>query len=134
MAQVDTFVGRKIRERRVELGKSQADLAGAIGVRFQQIQKYETGVNRVSASRLWAIAEELQVPIEFFFQGVVATGSGGARAKVQADWISTDARSLRLIRDFQTLPEPQKRALLAIVKSMAGDAQEIMAERSSEGA
>jgi transcriptional regulator with XRE-family HTH domain len=65
--QVDAHVGSKIRDRRRELGLSQTALGNKVGVTFQQVQKYERGVNRVGASRLAAIAKALGVPIAYFF-------------------------------------------------------------------
>jgi transcriptional regulator with XRE-family HTH domain len=67
---VDAEVGKKIRYRRWMLGMSQKDLAEAAGVRFQQIQKYETGANRVSASRLYFLSKALSVPPAYFFEGL----------------------------------------------------------------
>jgi transcriptional regulator with XRE-family HTH domain len=65
--EVDAHVGLKIRERRKELGLSQTALAEKVGVTFQQVQKYERGVNRVGASRLAAVAKVLEIPIAYFF-------------------------------------------------------------------
>jgi transcriptional regulator with XRE-family HTH domain len=67
---VDVHVGSRIRDRRLKLGMSQGELADRLGVSYQQVQKYEKGVNRVGASRLQAISDILQVPISFFFDGV----------------------------------------------------------------
>ena len=67
---VDVHVGKRIRQRRWLVGMTQQKLAEAVGIKFQQIQKYETGMNRVSASRLWDIAEALSVPVSFFFEGL----------------------------------------------------------------
>ena len=64
---VDVHVGQRVRRRRWLVGMTQQQLAGKVGIKFQQIQKYETGMNRVSASRLWDIAEVLEVPVSFFF-------------------------------------------------------------------
>lgn len=64
---IDQFVGRQIRYRRWQLDMSQAELASKIGVTLQQVQKYESGTNRVSASRLWEAANALSVPIAYFF-------------------------------------------------------------------
>ncbi len=123
MSEVDTFVGKQIRTRRMERGKSQSDLAAAIGVRFQQIQKYESGVNRVSASRLWAIADALSTPIEFFFDGLDDAIESGTMIDEDAGE-ARDTRTISLVRDFRRLPETQKRAVLAIVKSMAKEKNE----------
>jgi len=67
---VDVHVGKRIRHRRWMVGMTQQQLGDKVGIKFQQIQKYETGMNRVSASRLWDIAAALEVPINFFFEGV----------------------------------------------------------------
>jgi len=64
---VDVHVGKRIRQRRWMVGVTQQQLADAVGIKFQQIQKYETGMNRVSASRLWDVARALDVSIAFFF-------------------------------------------------------------------
>ena len=65
---VDVHVGKRIRHRRWLLDTTQQQLADQVGIKFQQIQKYETGANRVSASRLWDIAAALGVPVSFFFE------------------------------------------------------------------
>lgn len=65
---VDIHVGARIRARRQKIGMTQQALAEKVGVKFQQIQKYETGINRVSASRLWGIAKALGVSVGFFFK------------------------------------------------------------------
>lgn len=69
---VDVQVGRNVRRRRIELGMSQTSLAQACGITFQQIQKYENGANRVSASRLWQFAAILGKPLGWFFEGLAA--------------------------------------------------------------
>ena len=71
---VDVHVGKRIRHRRWLVGMTQQQLAESVGIKFQQIQKYETGANRVSASRLWDIAESLDVEISFFFEGLDQEG------------------------------------------------------------
>ncbi len=67
---VDGHVGRRIRERRREIGMSQAKLGNALGVTFQQVQKYEVGVNRVAAGRLWDMAKALEVDVTYFFESI----------------------------------------------------------------
>jgi len=66
---VDDHVGKRMRQRRRLLGLSQRQLADAVGVRFQQIQKYECGANRITVGRLWSLARALEVKPEFFFEG-----------------------------------------------------------------
>ncbi len=75
-SETDHFVGSKIRERRVLLGLSQQQMAKLIGVTYQQAHKYERGINRISAGRLYEIAQVLRVPVGFFFEGLGDTGSG----------------------------------------------------------
>ena len=67
---VDAHVGKRVRERRLALGMSQANLGNALGVTFQQVQKYEIGISRVAASRLWDIAKLLEVDLAYFFEGI----------------------------------------------------------------
>ena len=69
-AVIDAHIGQKIRRRRRQLGLTQHQLAVACGVRFQQIQKYESGANRIAASRLWKIAQAMQTPLLDFFDGL----------------------------------------------------------------
>ncbi|MFI4933250.1 MAG: helix-turn-helix domain-containing protein [Caulobacterales bacterium] len=81
---MDTHVGSRIRQRRRLVGLTQKDVGDAVGVGFQQVQKYECGQNRISAARLWAVAAVLGVPIEYFFEGLEASphyveGNGGRK-------------------------------------------------------
>ncbi|MGH6910202.1 MAG: helix-turn-helix domain-containing protein, partial [Phenylobacterium sp.] len=69
--EIDVHLGRKLRRRRRLLGLTQQQLAGACGVRFQQIQKYECAANRMSAARIWQLSEVLQVPVSYFYEGLV---------------------------------------------------------------
>lgn len=77
---VDKHVGSRVRMRRLMLDLSQTRLADALGVTFQQVQKYEKGVNRISASRLQHMSHILQVPIPFFFEGLPSTAKGSKKA------------------------------------------------------
>ena len=67
---VDDHVGKRVRERRREIGLSQTKLGNALGIAFQQIQKYEVGTNRIAAGRLWDIAKALEVDVAYFFEGI----------------------------------------------------------------
>ncbi len=79
---VDVHVGARVRQRRVLQGMTQTDLANALGLTFQQVQKYENGRNRISASRLFELSQVLDVPIQYFFDDMppeVAAASPGGR-------------------------------------------------------
>lgn len=133
MNKVDYLVGQRIRARRLELGKSQTDLGDAVGVKFQQIQKYETGTNRVSASRLFAIADVLQVPVEYFFADSLndPDGEDGEETRPLAEILDEDRRARQLLLHFNRLFAPQKDAVLSMVISMA---QAIETRGSTSGA
>ena len=100
---VDVHVGKRIRHRRWLVGMTQQQLAERVGIKFQQIQKYETGANRVSASRLWDIADALEVPVSFFFEGIEseaeqeAAQASAVAAAMPAD-ILGDKEALDLVR------------------------------------
>jgi transcriptional regulator with XRE-family HTH domain len=68
--EIDRHLGKRLRQRRRLLGQTQQQIAEAVGVRFQQIQKYECGANRISAARLWLLAKALEAPVGSFFEGI----------------------------------------------------------------
>ncbi len=72
---VDTWVGMRLRSRRLELDMSQEELGDILGITFQQVQKYEKGTNRIAASRLFDLAAALETPIEYFFDGLTTSVS-----------------------------------------------------------
>ncbi len=115
---VDVHVGKRIRHRRWLVGMTQQQLAEQVGIKFQQIQKYETGANRVSASRLWDISEALDVPVSFFFEGLdVEAGKTGSDA-VPADLMG-DKEALDLVRSYYAIPENQRRRLFDLAKVLS---------------
>lgn len=121
MNMIDSLVGKRIRARRQALRVSQAELGKAIGVRFQQIQKYESGTNRVSASRLWAIADVLGVDVVHFFEGIRSADSTktGIEATPTDDLaFLTDRETLEMVDLYRSLPAPQKHAVLSFVRTM----------------
>src|SRR6056297_1907953 len=100
---VDVHVGKRIRHRRWLVGMTQQQLAERVGIKFQQIQKYETGANRVSASRLWDIADALGVQVSFFFEGLEEEQSGEvAGGAVPADLLG-DKEALDLVRSYYAI-------------------------------
>jgi transcriptional regulator with XRE-family HTH domain len=114
---VDTHVGKRIRHRRWMVGMTQQQLADAVGIKFQQIQKYETGMNRVSASRLWGIAEALDVQISFFFEGL---SEGEEIARDTA--IVADREAMELVRAYTAIPEQQRRKLFDLARVLSNAA------------
>jgi transcriptional regulator with XRE-family HTH domain len=114
---VDVHVGKRVRHRRWMVGMTQQQLAEKVGIKFQQIQKYETGMNRVSASRLWDIADALGVPVSFFFEGLEEQTSGGAGVG-HAD-IMVDKEALELVRSYYAIPETQRRRLFELARVLS---------------
>ncbi len=113
---VDVHVGKRIRHRRWLVGMTQQQLAERVGIKFQQIQKYETGMNRVSASRLWDIAEVLTVPVSFFFEGLNAVeGQDEATTKD----LFADKEALDLVRSYYAMPENQRKRLFELARVLS---------------
>lgn len=113
---VDAHVGKRIRHRRWMVGMTQQQLADKVGIKFQQIQKYETGMNRVSASRLWDIADALGVAISFFFEGLADNQVNAAYAP--GDMMS-DKEALELVRSYYAIPEAQRRRLFDLARVLS---------------
>ena len=103
---IDVHVGLRIRQRRALLGMTQTALGQAVGLTFQQIQKYEKGKNRASASRLYEFAVILDVPVEHFFEGLSnsdfakATRSTGRLPRIDPQIVSTKRETLELVRAY----------------------------------
>ena len=116
---VDVHVGKRIRHRRWTVGMTQQNLAERVGIKFQQIQKYETGANRVSASRLWDIADALGVEISFFFEGLDANGSEKVTDDTVPSDILGDKEALDLVRSYYAIPENQRRRLFELARVLS---------------
>lgn len=117
---VDVHVGKRIRHRRWMVGMTQQQLGEIVGIKFQQIQKYETGMNRVSASRLWDIAAALDVSIGFFFEGIETENEdpvhkATSEDKMQGDLLA-DKEALELVRAYYAIPENQRRKLFDLAR------------------
>lgn len=113
---VDVHVGKRIRHRRWLVGMTQQQLAESVGIKFQQIQKYETGANRVSASRLWDIAGSMDVDVSFFFEGIEAQAD--TSAKGPSDLLG-DKEALDLVRSYYAIPENQRRRLFDLARVLS---------------
>jgi transcriptional regulator with XRE-family HTH domain len=115
---VDVHVGKRIRHRRWVSGTTQQQLADQVGIKFQQIQKYETGMNRVSASRLWDIAHALGVEVSFFFEGLNSEMLDNTLEGMPSD-ILADKEALDLLRSYYAIPENQRRRLFDLARVLS---------------
>jgi transcriptional regulator with XRE-family HTH domain len=112
---VDAYVGGRIRERRTEMGLTQENLAAALQISYQQVQKYEAGTNRVSAGRLFEIARKLEVDVAYFYQGL--------DPNVEVEPLDHGGKSravIELVQNFGEISDPELRAAInGLVKSLA---------------
>ncbi|WP_142416973.1 helix-turn-helix domain-containing protein [Bartonella massiliensis] len=108
---LDLFVGKKIRLRRKILGMSQKTLGQHLGVSFQQIQKYEKGLNRVSAGRLKEISDILNVPLTFFYADIITNEN----APYHHDEIASSKEEYLLLKSFRILPSVKQKAILKLI-------------------
>jgi len=116
---VDVHVGKRIRHRRWLVGMTQQQLAERVGIKFQQIQKYETGMNRVSASRLWDIATALSISVSFFFEGLDEAEASVAYESDAPNDILKDKEALELVRSYYAIPETQRRRLFELARVLS---------------
>ncbi len=127
---VDVHVGSRVRLRRTLLGISQEKLGEAIGLTFQQVQKYECGANRIGSSRLYDLGRVLDVPVSFFFDDMPEQAAAASPARLAAaDGIAhfsatapdplTRRETLELARHYHALPEDLRRSVYHLVKTMA---------------
>ncbi len=131
---VDVHIGGRVRMRRTLLGMSQEKLADALGITFQQVQKYERGVNRVGASRLYDLSRILDVPISFFYEGagvfesskpnkksrLKLVGVANPKSSYQAEESFGDREILELVRAFKSIQSPDMRkSVLDMIRSLA---------------
>ena len=123
---IDLHVGGRLRMRRKLLGMSQDDIGKALGLTFQQVQKYERGTNRVSASKLYEAAKALQVPVEYFFEGLShldATTDATAEQFVHGFLMTTDGA--QLAEAFPRIADPKvRRTVLELVQTLGDEEAE----------
>jgi transcriptional regulator with XRE-family HTH domain len=122
---VDLHIGQRVRHRRWLLGMTQQQLAQSVGIRFQQIQKYESGANRISASRLWDLARALEMPVSFFFDGLADSKDKTAEGNGD-DGLLQNKETMDLIRAYYGLDEGPRRRLLELAKALSGSEQQRM--------
>lgn len=125
---IDENVGTQLRQRRALLGLSQEKLAEQVGITFQQIQKYENGANRISASRLYEFSKVLDIPVAFFFEGSNMNASGAQSGFAENDQAGFEGpedvmkrkETMELIRVYYSIENPKLRKdLFKLLRSMA---------------
>jgi transcriptional regulator with XRE-family HTH domain len=117
--EIDVHVGQRVRQRRVLCGLSQTELANAIGLTFQQLQKYERGMNRISASKLWQISQVLDVPVQWFFEEFAEPKDEEDKRK---ESFHMKRETLELVRNYVAAPADVQQKFLSLVKSIANSA------------
>ena len=124
---VDKHVGRRVRMRRQMLAMSQEKLGNALGLSFQQVQKYERGMNRIGASRLQQIGEVLQVPVSFFFEDTAVSASAPHEPdyfQAQMEEFVSSPEGLRLIAAFERIKSADlRREIVSFVKAIGSEAR-----------
>ena len=126
--QVDQHIGARMRLRRLTMNVSQERLAEMLGLTFHQVQKYEKGVNRVAASRLWDVARALDVPVSYFFEGLDggfdAQGMAEARGDTPVFDLIASPDGAQLAAAYATIDSPRiRRGLLELMRALADDDQ-----------
>lgn len=118
--EIDYHVGRRLRRRRRLMGYTQQSLAELVGVRFQQIQKYECGANRVSAARLFELAEALNVPVQYFYEGLSERDQENPEdaPEFMAPDIMSKKETMDLVRAYYSIGEGPRKHLLDLAKSL----------------
>jgi len=117
---IDGQVGNRVRIRRMLIGMSQEKLGDLLGLTFQQVQKYEKGINRIGAGRLFEIARILDVPINFFYDGVGTTSDGVGETSAPVMEFVSSTEGLQLSLAFMKIKDPKvRKRVLDLVKSLA---------------
>ncbi len=128
---IDHHVGQRLRQRRRLLGLTQQKLAEAVNIRFQQIQKYESGANRISASRLWSLSRALDIPVAYFFEGLngrdpsdpaYMNGQSNGVANTNSGDVFNQKETIDLVRAYYNMKDEPRRKLLDLAKAMSGAA------------
>jgi transcriptional regulator with XRE-family HTH domain len=118
--QIDIHLGRRLRRRRRILGLTQQQLAGACGIRFQQIQKYECAANRMSAARLFQLAEVLEVPVSYFYEGLSPHLPARDMNTLEPAEPMGRKETEDLVQAFYGMGEQPRQRLINLAKSLSG--------------
>lgn len=122
---IDKKIGQRVRSRRLEISMSQERLADLLGVTFQQVQKYEKGVNRIAASRLHDIAAALDMPVARFFEGLTGRAGGVAESSREfADDVLATPEGAQLVSLFASIKSLKvRRRVVELVKALTEEAE-----------
>jgi transcriptional regulator with XRE-family HTH domain len=121
---IDIQVGNRVRIRRMLIGMSQEKLGDLLGLTFQQVQKYEKGVNRIGAGRLYEVARILNVPVDFFYEGVASSGPDPESAPPVMEFVSS-GEGLQLALAFMKIKDVRvRKRMLDLVKSLAEEEEQ----------
>lgn len=129
----DLEVAKRVRALRLQRGISQTELGGILDVTFQQVQKYETGTNRISAGRLQQIAEVLDVPVTYFYAGTEGNGNGHGSTEAKAPVVNGEfdllqsAHAIRLVRAYSRIPDRAVRLKLLKLAECIADGRTVAA-------
>ncbi|HVY12715.1 MAG TPA: helix-turn-helix transcriptional regulator [Alphaproteobacteria bacterium] len=125
---LDIHVGQKLRQRRLMLGLTQEKLGALLGLTFQQVQKYERGQNRVSASRLYEVAKALRVPVAYFFEDAPDQGGPPGLSDQKQEALEDNSgdynarETAELMRAYYRIDDPKKRKrVLDLIRAMSGE-------------
>jgi len=121
---IDIQVGNRVRIRRMLIGMSQEKLGDHLGLTFQQVQKYEKGVNRIGAGRLFEVSRILNVPVDFFYEGVSAAGQPESDGAPVMEFVSS-GEGLQLALAFMKIKDAKvRKRMLDLVKSLADEEEQ----------
>jgi transcriptional regulator with XRE-family HTH domain len=130
----DAHVGQRVRLRRTLLGMSQEKLGEALGLTFQQVQKYERGANRISAGTLYRLAQILDVPIGFFYDGIEEAGEGATRLPTEAADAVLSRREARILRLSRRAPADVVEQVVGLLAAVCREPGEAEADGEAEAA
>ncbi len=118
--EIDFYVGKRLRRRRRLLGLTQQALGDMVGIRFQQIQKYECGANRISAARLFELSEALSVPIQYFYEGLMDHDMPANDENMEfiAPDVLSKKETMDLVRAYYSMSEGPRKHFLDLAKSL----------------
>ncbi len=112
----DALLGRRLRRRRWMLGMTQTQVAEKVGIKFQQIQKYESGQNRISASRLWDLAVALDAPVSYFYEDIAGGPESEEDERLQDEMNARE--SAELLRAYYAVPAETRRRIFELVRTL----------------